>query len=44
MKKEYKNPKFEIVTIESEKVLAESSYDPNGSFSKPTDHEWYPDN
>ena len=41
MKKEYKNPKFEIVTIESEKVLAESSF---GDMSGNTDYEWYPDN
>ena len=44
MKKEYTNPKAEIIVVESEKVLAESSYDPNGSFKKPTDHEWYPNN
>ena len=42
MKKEYNNPSFEIITVESEKVLSESSYDPNGTMNVPTDHEWYP--
>ena len=44
MKKEYTNPKAEIIVVESEKVLAESSYDPNGTMNVPTDHEWYPNN
>ena len=43
MKKEYINPSFEIITVESEKVLAESSY--NGKIMDgKTDHEWYPNN
>ena len=39
MKKEYINPKLEVIVVESEKVLAESSY---GDMSGTTDHEWYP--
>ena len=42
MKKEYINPNFEIVTVESEKVLTESTYDPNGVMDKDVDHTWYP--
>ena len=34
MKKDYINPIFEIITLESENVLAESSKDDEG---------WYPD-
>ena len=41
MKKEYKIPTIEIITMMSEDLLQDSVFDPNGILDGDADYDWF---